>query len=126
MATFGVPSKCVLLGVDVSGSDLSSVEDVSAILAQVDDDNETATTRFVAKRADKVTGVIYFEGDFTNTLFYLFTLKQAHENMDYHLFFNNCVQKTWIALSFSSNIFDNYFPLIPDNAYIRAKEIAEK
>lgn len=70
---------------------------------------------FIINRVGKITSTSYFAGDYTETLNYLIELSNSNEK--YNLFSNNCVQKTYIALSKSNDNFKNFEFIRPNRAY---------
>ena len=112
MITTGVPSNCVLVYIDTV-LETRTTDGVQVLLRE--SDNE-----FVAARADLITDIRYFEGDYTDTLNYLRKLEAEASTNDYHLLNNNCVQNTWKALAVSDERFRyNDCPVIPNWAYFR-------
>ena len=117
MATSGVPSKCVLVKVEVEDANLHEVAGVKEVMGNVVD--ATDDKNFVKDRQNKVSSIKYLEGDYSDTLAYLQILKQQSDKQEikYHLLFNNCVQNTWEALSKSDCRFEDFgCPFIPDLA----------
>ncbi len=114
----GTPYKFVFVKIDVSGYDLTSMDDV--VLALQNSDNSTAQMR-----SQYVTGTVYLEGDYSKTYEYLETMHQKELSnpgslKEYKLLRNNCAQVTWKALgkSYSFSIRDAC-PIIPNNAFTK-------
>ena len=121
MATSGVPSKCVLVKVEVEDANLHEVGGVKEVMGNVVDATDD-DKNFVKDRQDKVSSIKYLEGDYSDTLAYLYNLKKQSDNQEvkYHLLFNNCVQNTWEALSKSDCRFEAFgCPFIPDLANLK-------
>ncbi|MGM9602723.1 MAG: RHS repeat-associated core domain-containing protein [Faecousia sp.] len=107
---------CLVVKVEVSDEDLFTVSGVREVLANSND-------KMVASRAELVTDVCYFEGDYTETLSYVNVIKK--QNKKYKLLFRNCVQQSWDAMAKSNNRFkENSCVVIPNIAFIEAEFFA--
>ena len=119
---FGAPYKFVFVKIDVSECDLSSAEGVA--LALKNSDNSTAQTR-----SQYVTGVVYLEGDYSETYKYLADkyeqeLSKPGSLKKYKLLTNNCAQVTWKALEQSCSFFRKYnCSIIPNDTFETVKSI---
>ena len=99
----GVPAGgfCVQINVD---HELASVEDVQNAI------NSTKFDKDRYNRSDKITGIVYFSGDYSKTVE---TAKKLSKGSTYYLATYNCVQLTFAAF-FSS---DDRFGMLPYGDY---------
>ena len=107
----GVENGSYVQEITTNGADLRDIDMLRTILA--------AAGGKAGARAEKITDIYYFEGDYTATLVAIRDMANSGEK--YNLLTNNCVQKTITAFSASDSRFgmvsygiENY--LIPDRA----------
>ena len=107
----GVENGSYVQEITTNGVDLRDIDVLREILA--------AAGGKAGDRANAITDIYYFEGDYTATLVAIGDMVNSGE--EYNLLTNNCVQKTITALSASDSRFDmvaygteNY--LIPNRA----------
>ena len=115
-----VPSRMIIEKVDDLGRDLSYHYNVIVAI-------QNSGNPFISDRARKTTETLYFQGDYTASLEWLEELQDQQKAFpiaaEYHLIMNNCVQKSYEALSKSNPAFGSFHHIIPNHAVIKARTI---
>jgi hypothetical protein len=104
---FYAPAEVKLISVSTENYNLHDSADVSKLVGNVD-----------PGRAGKVTGTIYYSGDYTYSYIYLRIL-EAYD-FRYNLLISNCVQQSTVALSVSNSSFLSKISIVPNAAYRKA------
>jgi len=116
MSTIGVPTNCVVVKIEGEPNDYT--------VSGITDFLRTSDSDFVINRADLVTDVVAFEGDYTKTYKHIKILEKCSHRTLYNLLHNNCAQNSWTALAKSDDRFRKAScPAIPDISFIKVKAI---
>jgi len=109
----GEPAKYIWQEIKTDGYNLFTTDGVKEALSN--------SKGMAASRSDKVTDIIYFVGDYTNTSEYIIDLGSSNEK--YNRIQNNCVQQTIKALSKSDPRIIIANDMIPNVAYENVKRM---
>jgi len=121
----GAAAKYYYVEISVGDLDLSDPEDVKVAVGEALSKIEGETEKFIDTR-EKITDVIYFEGNYSATHEYILELgeKLERETAKYNLLVFNCGQASLYAISQSDKRFLLYLGIhIPNIAYCAIKNI---
>ena len=113
-AVMGTNAKLVWKEIDADDFDLTTTAGVKEALQNSNDPD--------VDRSDKVTGSIYFRGDFSKTIEYIESLSE--NTPQYNLLYRNCVQQSTNALQCSFSAFRRTSSIIPNIAYSKARVLS--
>ena len=108
----------IVIPVDSDGLDFTKKEDVITAVSNALK-KEKHKDEFIADRT-RITGITYFEGDYSATCAYINDLTSNAKNgtAKYSLVFRNCAHSTWFAMAQSNKKFLLIPPItIPNVAY---------